>query len=159
PSSLDAIAYSYLALHLYAELPDSELSTILNTDYPRLARFCERMKDLLSSRPISHLPSTDLPSFFSGLFTSPRTWFSRNIWRSNIEEVKREKSEAQIKFERTRNLSIFGAICFVTAYITWNGIISIEFGDEDEKEYTGSKGEEIDEEVDYEEVDYEDNES
>ncbi|RIB05539.1 hypothetical protein C2G38_2047515 [Gigaspora rosea] len=160
PSSLDAFVYGYLALHIYTELPNSELSTILNTEYPRLSRFCERMKDRLSSRPISHLPATDLPSFFSGLCTSPRTWFSRNIWRNNIEEVKKEKSEAQIKFERTRNLSIFGAICFVVAYVAWNGIISIEFDEEDEEKYTSSEGKEIIEEIDeeIEEVDYEDNE-
>ncbi|CAG8793892.1 8012_t:CDS:1, partial [Racocetra fulgida] len=47
----------------------------------------------------------------------------RNIWRSKIEEIKKEKSEAQITFERKRNLSIFGAICFVVGYVTWNGII------------------------------------
>ncbi|KAF0444830.1 Tom37 C-terminal domain-containing protein [Gigaspora margarita] len=160
PSSLDAFVYGYLALHIYTELPNSELSTILNTEYPRLSRFCERMKDRLSSRPISHLPATDLPSFFSGLCSSPRTWFSRNIWRNNIEEVKKEKSEAQIKFERTRNLSIFGAICFVVAFVAWNGIISIEFDEEDDEKYTNSEGKEIAEEIDeeIEEVDYEDNE-
>ncbi|CAG8546001.1 8706_t:CDS:2 [Scutellospora calospora] len=114
PSSLDVMAYGYLALHKYSELSNPDLATIFNTEYPRLARFCERMKNYLSSRPISKLPATDLPSFFSGLFSSPHTWFNRNVWKTyNVEGIKKEKSEAQIKFERKRNLSIFGAIGFV----------------------------------------------
>ncbi|CAG8837156.1 8857_t:CDS:1, partial [Cetraspora pellucida] len=151
PSSLDAIVYGYLALHIYPELPNSELSTILNTECPRLARFCERMKDQLSSRPISQLKDINLPSFFSDLFSSPSTWFSHNIWRTKIKETKKEKSEAQTTFERKRNLSIVGAVCFVVGYVAWNGIVSIEFGNKENEEYIDSEEQEIEDEADYDE--------
>ncbi|CAG8606918.1 14959_t:CDS:2, partial [Acaulospora colombiana] len=118
-STIDAVAYGHLALHLYADLPIPDLPEILNNEYPRLVQFCHRMKSRLSSRPINHLPATDLPSVFSGLIGSPRTWFTRTS--------KTERAEAQIKFERKRNLSILGAITFVIIYVVWNGIITVEW--------------------------------
>ncbi|CAG8570203.1 8284_t:CDS:2 [Diversispora eburnea] len=129
PSTLDVIVYSHLSLHLYAKLPHPNLSIILNNEYPRLARFCNRMKNRLSSQPINQLPDIDLPSVFTGLIKSPRTWFTSSEVKTSKTEETPQKSEAQIKFERKRNISIFGAIVLMIVHVVWNGIITIEWDD------------------------------
>ncbi|CAG8502104.1 4958_t:CDS:2 [Acaulospora morrowiae] len=144
PSTIDVVVYGHLALHLYANLQNSDLSEILKTEYPRLEQFCERMKNRLSSKSINYLPATDLPSVFTGLISSPRTWFTRT---PRMKE-KSEKSEAQISFERKRYISIFGAITFIIVYVFWNRIISIELDGEVNED--GNRNQDIDEE-DYEE--------
>jgi len=130
------MVYGHLATHLYSDLPNPSLAIILNTEFPRLVMFCERMKGRLSEREIVKFPTNDLPSVFTGILRSPRTWFNNTFWRTSNVEKETEKSQAQKDFERKRIISIVGAILFMVTYVIWNRIISIEFisEEEDEKE-------------------------
>ncbi|CAI2171521.1 11502_t:CDS:2 [Funneliformis geosporum] len=128
-STLDIMIYGHLAVHLYSDLPNPNLAIILNTEYPRLARFCELMKNRLSESEIVKLPANDLPSVFTGIFSSPRTWFNNTFWRTRNVEKMPEKSQAEKDFERKRLISITGAVLFMVIYVVWNGIIRIEFTD------------------------------
>ncbi|GES99955.1 metaxin-1 isoform X2 [Rhizophagus clarus] len=104
-------------------------------EFPRLVMFCDRMKGRLSEREIVKFPFNDLPSVFTGILKSPRTWFNNTFWQIRNVEKEAEKSQAQKDFERKRIISITGAILFMVTYVIWNKIISIEFISEKDKEY------------------------
>ncbi|CAG8479652.1 11321_t:CDS:2 [Funneliformis mosseae] len=152
-STLDITIYGHLAVHLYSDLPNPNLAIILNTEYPSLARFCERMKNRLSEREIVKLPANDLPSVFTGIFSSPRTWFNNTFWRTRNVEKRPEKSQAQKDFERKRLMFITGAVLFMVIHVVWNGIIRIEFTDVDSEEE-----EHVEETEEYDEYDDDDDE-
>jgi hypothetical protein len=119
------MVYGQLEIHRQ-DLPNPNLEIILNTEYFRLTTFCNHMQRQLSEREIVKLPANDLPSVFTGILRSPRTWLNNTFWRTINVEKKTEKSQAQKDFERKRILSITGAILFMIAYVAWNRIISIE---------------------------------
>jgi len=152
------MVYGHLAVHLCSDLPNPNLAIILNTEYPTLAMFCERMKDRLSEKEIVKLPANDLPSVFTGIISSPRTWFNNTFWRTRNVEKKPEKSQVQKDFERKRMISITGAILFMVTYVVWNRIISIEFvntQEEGEEEEEDEGTEEYDNDDDYDDDDEE----
>ncbi|CAG8451103.1 3397_t:CDS:2 [Ambispora gerdemannii] len=136
PTTLDAIVYGYLALHLYPELPSPILSVILKTEYSGLSRFCDRMKSSqILQTPLKILPDFSLPSLFTGFLLSRRIWFINRYWKPvKSDKSKVEKSPAQIDFERKRTIAICGAIIFMTVYVIWNGIITIEIVADSKKE-------------------------
>ncbi|CAG8662010.1 7231_t:CDS:2, partial [Ambispora leptoticha] len=138
PTTLDAIVYGYLALHLYPELPNPMLSVILKREYSRLSQFCDRMRSSqILQTPLKILPTFSLPSLFTGFLLSRRTWFIDRYWKPvESDKSKVEKSSAQIEFERKRTIAICGAIIFMTVYVIWNGIITIEVVDDSKKEDT-----------------------
>ncbi|RIA95437.1 outer mitochondrial membrane transport complex protein [Glomus cerebriforme] len=150
-STLDIMVYGHLATHLYPDLPNPSLAIILNTEYPRLAMFCERIKGRLSEKEIVRLPTNDLPSVFTGILRSPRTWFNNAFWRTRNIEKETEKSQAQKDFERKRIISITGAILFMVTYIVWNRIIRIEIVHNKEEE--NGEEENGDEENEYDDND------
>ncbi|KAI8321833.1 hypothetical protein GQ54DRAFT_238038, partial [Martensiomyces pterosporus] len=43
PTTLDTVAYGYLSLILYPELPQATLKSIITSKYPNLVSFCDRM--------------------------------------------------------------------------------------------------------------------
>ncbi|KAG9293878.1 hypothetical protein G9A89_019216 [Geosiphon pyriformis] len=132
PTISDGIAYGYLALHLYPDLPNPTLSNILKTEFPQLSQFCDRMRNKSSQKPLTKLTTSNLPSLFS-IFLSPREWFVNSYWNpAKKEKPKEEKSPAQIDFERKRVIAITGAMLLMVGYIIWNGIISIEITEVEE---------------------------
>ncbi|KAF7729344.1 hypothetical protein EC973_004600 [Apophysomyces ossiformis] len=150
---LDCIAFGYLALHLYPELAHGRLQHILIHEYPRLAQFCDRFKTTyFSDEQAISQPAEDVPSFWRTIISNPRTIF--NNVKDNIvsymgePEAEKKKTPAQIEFEKKRLWSITGGVMFLLAYVVYNGIVSIEFEDDDEyneEEEYDSYEDEIDE--------------
>lgn len=62
------------------------------------------------------------------------------------DQDKPKKSDAQLEFERKRIWSIAGGVTFLLAYVIYNGIVSVEFGDEEDDD-------DVEYEMDYEEYD------
>lgn len=58
----------------------------------------------------------------------------------NEKPVK--KSEAELDFQKKRIWSIAGGLTFFLAYVIYNGIVSVEFGDEFDDEDLEEYGEE-----------------
>jgi len=124
PTTLDAIIYGYLAVQVYADLPNPNLSIILRAEFSQLTAFCDRMRSRLKHIPLNKLPAVHFPTLFAGLFTSRQAWFSQIFGHTiKTEKTKVEKPAAQVDFERKRIISIAGAIFFMTVYVLWNGII------------------------------------
>ncbi|KAI8380105.1 Tom37 C-terminal domain-containing protein [Blakeslea trispora] len=144
PSTLDCIVFGYLALHLYPDLAHRRLQHILQQEYPRLAEYCNRIKDVLFADTEESIleseSADDVPSVWKTLTNNPTGFFSTIkddvvSYMGNSEE-KKEKSQAQIDFERKRIWSIAGGVTFFLAYIIYNGILSIEIAsDDDDDEY------------------------
>ncbi|KAI9489236.1 outer mitochondrial membrane transport complex protein-domain-containing protein [Zychaea mexicana] len=137
-TTLDCIVFGQLALHLYPDLAHRRLQHILTTEYPRLARYCDRIKDMyfVSEQPQSGA-SEDVPSMWRTLWNNPRSFLTTikddaMSYMGNQEEEKKKKSQAQLDFERKRIWSIVGGVTFLLAYVIYNGIVSVEFGDEEE---------------------------
>ena len=135
--------FGQLALHIYPDLSHRRLQHILKTEYPRLAQYCDRIKDLYfsSEQPQSEV-SEDVPSMWRTLWNNPKKFLSNikddvQSYMGNQEEdgEEKKKSQAQLEFERKRIWSIAGGVTFLLAYIIYNGIVSVEFGDDDEEEY------------------------
>ncbi|OBZ82464.1 hypothetical protein A0J61_09487 [Choanephora cucurbitarum] len=143
PSTLDCIVFGYLALHLYPNLAHRRLQHILLQEYPRLAEYCNRMKDLLFADAeegvLESEPADDVPSVWKTLTNNPAGFFSTIkddiVSYMGTSEEKKEKSQAQIDFERKRIWSIAGGVTFFLAYIIYNGILSIEVVSEDDEFY------------------------
>jgi len=107
------------------------------------------MKHRLFQEQLPIIQAAELPSMFTGLFVSPRSWFT-NTFRGKRDDTKIEKSQAQLNFERKRFYSIVGAVMFMIVYTVWNGIVVIDI--------VGSEDEDEDEDEDEEEEDNEDDE-
>ncbi|KAI8380879.1 Tom37 C-terminal domain-containing protein [Radiomyces spectabilis] len=153
PTTLDCIVFGYLALHLYPDLPHGRLRHILTHEYPRLAEFCERFNAAYFSREHDvSTPAEDVPSLWKVLVNNPRGFFSNvkdDIVSYMGTDAPKEKSTAQIDFERKRIWSIAGGVTCLLAYIIWNGIISVEFDGEqgDFESWDEYDQEEVDEEL------------
>ncbi|KAG0166129.1 hypothetical protein DFQ30_007557 [Apophysomyces sp. BC1015] len=140
---LDCVAFGHLALHLYPNLAHGRLQHILKHEYPRLAQFCDRFKNIyFSDEQKTSQPADDVPSLWRTIVNNPRTLFN-NVKESVVSymgdsEAEKKKSQSQIEFEKKRMWSITGGVMFLLAYVVYNGIISIEFDDDekyDEEEY------------------------
>jgi len=109
------------------------------------------MKDRLFQEQLPIIQAVELPSMFTGLFVSPRSWFT-NTFRSQRDDAKKEKSQAQLNFEKKRFYSIVGAVMFMIVYTVWNGIVTIDIvGSEDEDEDEDEEEEEEEDSEDDEE--------
>ena len=131
PSTLDCVVFGQLALHLYPNLAHRRLQHILINEYPRLARFCDRIKDMyFSSEQQESEVSKDVPSMWRTLWNNPRA-FASNIkddvmaYMGNEDEEKKERSDAQVAFERKRIWSIAGGVTFLLAYVIYLSLIHI----------------------------------
>lgn len=150
-TTLDCIVFGYLSLHLYPDLAHKRLQHILTTEYPLLATYCDRMKNLLYSEEQSHLesePSEDVPSLWKTFINNP-TGFLGTVKDDVVsymgtEEDKKEKSKSQVDFERKRIWSIAGGLTFFLAYVIYNGILSIDISDEGDDFYDDEEYEEED---------------
>ncbi|ORY98873.1 Tom37 C-terminal domain-domain-containing protein [Syncephalastrum racemosum] len=140
PTTLDAIAFGYLALHLYPDLAHRRLQHILTTEYPRLARYCDRIKETyFAADLVESQAAEDVPSFWRTLTNNPKAIFNTvksdiAAYMGNTNEGQENRSQAEIEFQRKRIWSIAGGLTFLFAYIIYNGIVSIDFGEDDEED-------------------------
>ncbi|KAI7877481.1 hypothetical protein K492DRAFT_239168 [Lichtheimia hyalospora FSU 10163] len=156
PSTLDCMVFGYLALHLYPNLAHRRLQHILINEYPRLASYCDRVKERFFSTEQSQSEAAqDIPSLWRTLCNNPRAFFS-NIKQDAMAYMgnsdtqdQPKKSDAQVEFERKRIWSIAGGVTFLLAYVIYNGIVSVEFGDDDD---------DVEYEIDYDQDDVYDDE-
>lgn len=146
PTTLDCIVFGHLALHLYPDLAHGRLQHILRHEYPRLATYCDRLKaEWFSTEHQESEPSEEVPSLWRTFYSNPTAFF-RNIkddivsYMGNEKPVK--KSEAELDFQKKRIWSIAGGLTFFLAYVIYNGIVSVEFGDEFDDEDLEEYGEE-----------------
>lgn len=143
PSTLDCIVFGYLSLHLYPDLAHRRLQHILTQEYPKLVSYCDRMKQLLfeSSETEESEPSEDVPSLWKTIINNPTGFLGTvkddvvSYMNSGTAEEGKEKSKSQVDFERKRIWSIAGGVTFLLAYVIYNGIVSIDFSDEDGEFY------------------------
>lgn len=141
-TTLDCIVFGYLALHLYPDLSHRRLQNILANEYPALARYCDRMKQLLfEQQAVESEASEDVPSLWKTFKSNPMGFLSTvkddvvSYMGTATEQDKKEKSQAQVDFERKRIWSIAGGVTFFLAYVIYNGIVSIDLTDEDDEYY------------------------
>ncbi|KAI9598868.1 hypothetical protein BDF19DRAFT_431652 [Syncephalis fuscata] len=158
PSSLDAVVYGHLALHLYAdEFRQSTLRQMLISDFPLLVAYCDKIRAYMSTavpQPLEAFPP--LPATFSGILALPARvllggdgWMAvQNYWSSwrqakpgaDEHHSRKQANQSDVSpqeersFVQKRWLSIIGGIGLMIGYILWNGIISIEFSNEEEEE-------------------------
>jgi hypothetical protein len=137
-STLDCIIYGYLALHLYPDLAHKRLQHILTVEYPKLARYCDRVKQQFykeSDTTEESEAAQDVPSTWRTFINNP-TGFLSTVkddvvsYMGKEEDSKEEKSASQVEFERKRVWSIAGGITFLLAYVIYNGIVSIDVSDD-----------------------------
>jgi hypothetical protein len=149
PTTLDCIIFGYLSLHLYPDLAHGRLQYILTNEYPKLASYCDRIKALLYTEETDVTESEaaeDVPSLWKTFINNP-TGFLGTVKDDVISymgttEEKGEKSKSQVDFERKRIWSIAGGVTFFLAYIIYNGIVSIDFSDENGEFYEQGEEEE-----------------
>jgi hypothetical protein len=138
PTTLDCIVFGYLALHLYPDLAHRRLQHILTNEYPRLARYCDRLKQLLfTEETVESEPAENVPSLWKTFRNNPIGFLGTVkddvvSYMGNGEETKKEKSQSQLDFERKRVWSIAGGVTFFLAYVIYNGIVSIDLSDDAE---------------------------
>ncbi|RKP14923.1 hypothetical protein BJ684DRAFT_14791 [Piptocephalis cylindrospora] len=136
PSSLDAIVYAHLSVHL-VPLPDSELADMLNRDFPSLVQLVSRVKDrawsLNHSATLPSIPAegrapsacnallASLPHPFKGSNASWIWWRKRSSSSpSSPPSLKRSPEEREVI--RQRFLSVVGGVTLMLAYVIWHGI-------------------------------------
>ncbi|KAI9229535.1 MAG: hypothetical protein DHS80DRAFT_22298 [Piptocephalis tieghemiana] len=175
PSSLDAIVYAHLSIHL-VPLPTSELAHILNKDFPSLIRLTQRVKDrawsLDQSATLPSIPDPSrAPSAWNALltalspFSSPDSSSSWCLWRnrssshrpsgrpSSSPPPRSERSPEEKEIIRQRFLSVVGGLTVMIAYIIWHGIGQGDSSSSSSPRFiTSYSNEEEEEDVEEEEV-------
>ncbi|CAO0795044.1 unnamed protein product [Mucor circinelloides] len=141
-TTLDCIVFGYLALHLYPDLSHRRLQHILTNEYPALARYCDRMKQLLFEQELVESEAAEnVPSLWRTFRNNPMGFLGTVkddvvSYMGAETDDKKEKSQSQVDFERKRIWSIAGGVTFFLAYVIYNGIVSIDLsGEDDEYEY------------------------
>lgn len=141
-TTLDCIVFGYLALHLYPDLSHRRLQHILTNEYPALARYCNRMNQLLfQQESLESEAAEDVPSLWRTFKNNPMGFLGTvkddvvSYMGTETDEDKKEKSKSQVDFERKRIWSIAGGVTFFLAYVIYNGIVSIDLSGEDEEDY------------------------
>ncbi|KAI8642469.1 Tom37 C-terminal domain-containing protein [Parasitella parasitica] len=134
-STLDCVVFGYLALHLYPDLSHQRLQHILIHEYPALARYCDRVKQLLFQEETEESKAAqDVPSLWRTFKNNPMGFLGTvkdDVVSYMGGEEKKEKSQSQVDFERKRIWSIAGGATFFLAYVIYNGIVSIDLSGED----------------------------
>jgi hypothetical protein len=78
PSSLDCLAFGYLALMLYPAVPQAWLKDTIQTKYPRILRYIRRLReDLLSGEEVSPLKVWSVASGGTGSPSRGLPWRAR----------------------------------------------------------------------------------
>ncbi|KAI8051015.1 hypothetical protein BDF22DRAFT_117529 [Syncephalis plumigaleata] len=155
PSSLDAIVYGHLAIHLYAdEFQHSTLRPMLIREFPNLVAYCDRIRALTSSmQPKALETCPPLPATLAGILALPgrvllggdgwrvmqeywTNWRQKKTGNRNESRVNKanESMEVERPFYQKRWFSILGGVSLMIGYMVWNNIISIEFASDDEQE-------------------------
>ncbi|KAF9167641.1 Metaxin-3 [Actinomortierella ambigua] len=141
PCTLDAMAFGYMSLQLFPEIPNPRFAMIITTQYPRLAEFCERMRsECFANLPNPSSPSEESP-FFHNIFSAGNQWFRNTFFSpksvmTSAEEAEEEKTKEKTPEEKDFELKRIYAVTFgvvaMVAYIIVNGLVVI--GDEEEEE-------------------------
>ncbi|CAO3630921.1 unnamed protein product [Cunninghamella blakesleeana] len=154
PTTLDCIAFGFLSLHYYPDLPHNRLKHILTEEYPRLAHFCDRFKETYFSNTDSILskPAENIPSFWRTIITHPGSLLGsikddvtsyisndnddgNNDDNDDSQQQSKKKTPEELEFQKKRIWSIAGGVTFLLAYVIFNGIVSVDIVDDDDDEY------------------------
>lgn len=151
PTTLDVIAYGHLSLHIYPTLPRDDLSNQISKRHSNLVGLCERMREQISRSGKPPRPPLDeedeccrwqirtLPASLwrsvSSFYAAPRSYlwhtFSRSATPKPSKKNQKEKTPAEIAFERKRWASVAGGVLAVITYMVANGMIRVDMGDRD----------------------------
>ncbi|KAJ1956588.1 hypothetical protein GGI12_005268, partial [Dipsacomyces acuminosporus] len=115
PTTLDTVAYGYLSLILYPELPQATLKSIVTLKYPNLAEFCDRMHSRTEK------PSVLVEGSWVG---SVGSMLKQEICRYTTLPslpIRQGKADPQ---HATKVRSVVGAFCVFFGYVIYNGILS-----------------------------------
>ncbi|KAF9979276.1 Metaxin-3 [Actinomortierella ambigua] len=147
PCSLDAMAFGYMSLQLFPEIPNPRFAMIITTQYPRLAEFCKRMRtECFANLPDPSHPTEESP-FFSNIFSAGNQWFRNTFFTPKPvmtsaeeaeEEKTREKTPEEKDFELKRIYYVTFGVVAMVAYIIVNGLVVI--GDEEDEEERQAHG-------------------
>jgi hypothetical protein len=85
PSSLDCLAFGYLALMLYAPMPQSWLKEAIQTKYPRLQRYIRRLREELIGKEDTN-PALVWSIAVGQASTTALPWQSRQS-RTNLSHI------------------------------------------------------------------------
>ncbi|KAJ3010904.1 metaxin 1 [Thoreauomyces humboldtii] len=138
PTSLDAVAYSHLALHAVPTLATPHLFTILTFEFPTLHAYVLRIRERWFSEPILKAP-TPSRALVATLLNAPRE-FVRRAFGAHPAVVK-EKTREERRKDFTNIASLVGGIAFFVGFVWYNAIVRIDFG-EDDGEFEEAEGEE-----------------
>jgi hypothetical protein len=123
PTSVDCVAYGFLALHLYpSDLPQPFLRNTLIRKYPTLVTFCDRMKAVTGKAGV---PTAVESASVSWAFLR-KEW-----WEQKKREDKREEQVSAVE-RRNRLLAIVGGVGVFVGFVWWNGIVQVDLSEADE---------------------------
>ncbi|KAF9558426.1 metaxin 1 [Mortierella alpina] len=152
PTTLDAKVFGYLALQLYPEIPNRRFGMILESQFPRLARYCDRCRERFLSgvpKPTSAAEATTAAATDalarSGSASNPFVYagewlkgmFQSGTTRGATGGAK-EKSPEERDFARKRVLAVGLGVVAMVAYVIGNGLVVIGTEDDEEDRYSGA---------------------
>ncbi|CAO3572386.1 unnamed protein product [Mortierella alpina] len=157
PTTLDAKVFGYLALQLYPEIPNRRFGMILESQFPRLVRYCDRCRErFLSGVPTAisaaeataaaaAAGATDVQAG-SGSSSNPFTYageWLKGMFQSSKSPLgatggTKEKSAEERDFARKRVLAVGLGLVAMVAYVIGNGLVVIGTEDDEEDGYSGA---------------------
>ncbi|KAG9324654.1 hypothetical protein KVV02_000331 [Mortierella alpina] len=156
PTTLDAKVFGYLALQIYPEIPNRRFGMILESQFPRLARYCDRCRERFLSgvpKPISAAEATAAASTAatdvqagSGSALNPFVYageWLKGMFQSGTKPVgetggAKEKTAEERDFARKRALAVGLGLVAMVAYVIGNGLVVIGTEDDEEGGYSGA---------------------
>ncbi|KAF9291037.1 metaxin 1 [Mortierella alpina] len=152
PTTLDAKVFGYLALQMYPEIPNRRFGMILESQFPRLARYCDRCRERFLSgipKPVSTAEaitaatavqaeggSASNPFMYAGEWLKNTFQFGTTPLGST--RTTKEKSAEERDFARKRVLAVGLGLVAMVAYVIGNGLIVIGTEDDEEDGYSGA---------------------
>ncbi|KAJ3070427.1 metaxin 1 [Podochytrium sp. JEL0797] len=166
PTTLDAIAYAHLTLFALPILSNPKLNAILTFHFPNLTAYITRMQNTMTLYPPPTPSPSPPPLHIVSFLTNPTASFAALYAATKIrltaltttpEPVSSGDPEADQAELRKREArvdafykwsSVIGAVAFFVGYVIANGIVQIDFGEEEANEAEVVDGRKEDEEGD-----------
>ncbi|KAJ1872925.1 hypothetical protein LPJ55_002725 [Coemansia sp. RSA 990] len=135
PSTLDTVAYGYLAPILRVDLPQNTLKTIIIEQYPNLAALCNRIHEQLSQPPI--VCEDSLLAGIGSIIKHAVSWHAAKSASPKVATKDPHLAE-KVRFVTGGMMVFFG-------YIIYNGILSAPAskGNQDESSIEGLESRDV----------------
>ncbi|KAI8926255.1 hypothetical protein BC831DRAFT_511793 [Entophlyctis helioformis] len=134
PSSLDAIAYGHLAVHVFPSLAVPKLFSLLTFEFPTLIAYCARLKgEIPLTRP-------SMRSMVSDFVKDPEPYL-RFVWegfQTKMVPVTEKKTKEQRVQAFWKGVSVVAAVGFFVGFVASNGLVQISIEDDNAGDVIGN---------------------